>query len=246
MLSVSCVDKPPSTGQTADFRQYLCCWQTWRTGTARVEEIERENDRERESRKHRFKLERQNSVTGNLSLSSTRQTDKRRGRGQRGSGGPGQGRQDWQVIHDIETDGREETLARCVGVLFWVTFATFPITFTFSIAFVFDIFPGTLLRLQKSSTRPGANRHRKEVHRKQSTVSHTLYYTLYSNRVYSLPLRLSASLVRLFSRLVFSPALSIVKILHKSKATTTGITTNRKARGNNWMNAKKQNERTDR
>lgn len=111
MLSVSCVDKPPSTGQTADFRQYLCCWQTWWTGTARVEEIERENDRERESRKHRFKLERQNSVTGNLSLSSARQTAKRRGRGQRGSGGRGQGRQDWQVIHDIETDGREETLA---------------------------------------------------------------------------------------------------------------------------------------
>lgn len=129
----------------------------------------------------------------------------------------------------------EETLARCVGVLFWVTFATFPITFTFSIAFAFafGIFPGSLLRLQKSSTRPGANGHGKEIQRLQSTVSHTLYYTLYSNRVYSLPLRLSASLVRLFSRLVFSPALSIVKILHKSKATTTGITTNRKARGNN-------------
>lgn len=128
-----------------------------------------------------------------------RQTDRWRGRGRVRM--RGRARQDWQVMHNVETDGRRDIgTLRGSSILGDISQISHSHAHSHSLdrdrdRIRFRIFPGSLLRLQKSSTRPGAKRHRKEIQRKQSTVSHTLYYTLYSNRGYSLPLRLSRSTI---------------------------------------------------
>lgn len=227
---VSCADKP----QTADFRQYLlrCCCKA-NLESERMSERERERRKQSRRVKHRFKLERLNSVTGNLSLAGPdRRTD-------------GQARaKDWQVIHDdIETDGRRHWHVAWEFYFGWHSHSPIPIPTTTAIVFL--IFPQhCATTLQKSSTRPGFFWLRKQsakesIEKATKKTKHrfALYYEyiLYFSRVYSPSLGFRLDY---FGDLFFSPALSIVKILHKSKATK--ITTNRKAaRGNNWINAKK-------
>lgn len=217
-----------------------------------------ERERRKQSRrvKHRFKLERLNSVTGNLSLAGPdRQTD-----GQARAGQAGQGRaRDWQGIHDdIETDGRRHWHVAWEFYFGWHSHSPDldhdrDRRCHFLSALCNDAHCGFKSQVQGQvflTTKTECKReYRKSYKENKAPFCTLLYIVLYFSRVYSPSL---AYRLDYFGDLFFSPALSIVKILHKSKATatTTEITTNRKpARGNNWMNAKKQkadNKRTNR